>query len=210
MLHKEAVNNHLMELLVSLMTQSYLRQFRLVWWTNLALRYGHRASTDIDLFSDQSFDTEWILSQLQQSYPSFKLVSKNDHMIFGFINDIKIDIIYLPYQFLQPYEMIEDIRFAHVDDILAMKISAIVNRWSKKDFRDLALCTDGTISMTIQALLSLYQTRYKTDDVFHVIRSLIYFDDADEEPDPLCFHDKSRDDIKISLITYCRDILPAR
>ncbi|NJL74979.1 MAG: nucleotidyl transferase AbiEii/AbiGii toxin family protein [Saprospiraceae bacterium] len=37
-----------------------LNQFALVGGTNLSLRFGHRLSIDLDLFTNEPFDTEYI------------------------------------------------------------------------------------------------------------------------------------------------------
>jgi hypothetical protein len=188
MLQSHTVTPALMDLVKSLCSKSYIEQFNLVWWTNLALRYGHRHSTDIDLFTNSPFDTEMLFAQILQDYPGTQLHKKNDTMIFCFVNTIKVDFVYLPYQFLHPAEHLEWVRLASLEDIMSMKISAIANRWSKKDFWDIALCFNTTIpNYSIQKLINLYTARYKTNDITHILRSLIYFDDADIQPDPIAY-----------------------
>ncbi len=60
----EAVRPSTLELIRSLLSQSYLNGFYLVGGTTLALYYGHRESIDIDLFVNIPIDTEYLLEKL--------------------------------------------------------------------------------------------------------------------------------------------------
>jgi len=53
---------------------------------------------------------------------------------------------------------------------------------ARKDFVDIHAL--GTHHRPLAEMLRLYQTKYGIPDVAHVLRSLIYFDDADREPTP--------------------------
>ena len=54
-LHYETVTPLLRETLGVLMQEELFSPFRLVGGTNLSLRYGHRKSDDIDLFTDAEY-----------------------------------------------------------------------------------------------------------------------------------------------------------
>ena len=53
MLHKQTVSHSLLTILKNLMQDELLNDFILVGRTSLALRYGHRDSEDIDLFTSK-------------------------------------------------------------------------------------------------------------------------------------------------------------
>ena len=66
-------------------------------------------------------------------------------------------------------------------DLMAMKLLAIQNRGDKKDFVDLlALMTEGRETLT--DAMAHYQARYH-GDLLSVARALVYFRDADRQPD---------------------------
>ena len=67
------------------------------------------------------------------------------------------------------------------DDIACMKISAIAFRRARKDFIDLHYLI--THFRTLEEYLRLYQKKYQQQDIGHVIRSLVYFADAEVEPE---------------------------
>lgn len=80
------------------------------------------------MFTDRPFDSELLIAHLLKDYPSLQLHSKNDSMVFCFLDLIKVDFVYLPYPFINTPEVIDGIRLASLDDIMSMKISAIANR----------------------------------------------------------------------------------
>ena len=65
-----------------------------------------------------------------------------------------------------------------------MKISAISSRGSKKDFIDLFfVCQQG---ISLEEMLKLFERKYKDIDynMVHILKSLLYFEDAEKEPMP--------------------------
>ena len=78
-----------------------------------------------------------------------------------------------------------------------MKISAIINRGTKKDFIDLHFLLK---EMTLDQILNLYYQKYPDGSRFIAIKSLTYFEDAESDPMPYMFNDVTWDDIKESII----------
>ena len=69
-----------MELLKSLQSQYYLKDFHLVDGTALALYYyGHRKSIDLDLFTNKGFDTNLLLLRVLQPEPRMVFVLPHLH-----------------------------------------------------------------------------------------------------------------------------------
>jgi hypothetical protein len=62
-----------------------------------------------------------------------------------------------------------------------MKLSAIASRGSRKDFIDLYFLIKQY--HPIEFYLQSYMEKYQNRDIGHVVRSLVYFDDAETEPD---------------------------
>ncbi len=58
--------------------------------------------------------------------------------IFGFVDDVKIDLIRHPHPLIRPLLTIDEIRMFSTEDIIAMKVQAILGRGKKKDFWDIA------------------------------------------------------------------------
>jgi len=87
-----------------------------------------------------------------------------------------------PYKWLDEPILKDSIRLASIKDIAAMKLAAITNRGSKKDFIDLELLIN---QMGLSQMMNLYHEKYPDGMEMMVLRSLVYFDDADIQPDPV-------------------------
>jgi hypothetical protein len=186
MLHTKAVERNTLELLKSLMQKDYLSGFFLAGGTALALQIGHRKSVDLDLFTNVDFDSDLILAKLLNDYNPTVLLKMPQTLICT-INQIKVDFIRYRYPLIRPLKELQGIRMAETDDIAPMKLDAITGRGSKKDFFDLFFLLK---LYKITALLDLYKEKYSHQTVFHVIRSMAYFKDAENDPDPLIVGEK--------------------
>lgn len=181
MLHTQTVTGATLGLLKRLMARPELTQFALVGGTNLSLRLGHRRSIDLDLFTSASFDPQALATKLPAVFPRTEVVSLSDIMLFLYVEDVKTDLVALPYPWIEPFDVMEDIRFASLADVTAMKLSAIARRGVKKDFWDIAALLD---IFSLDEMLDFYRSKYRSHDIFHLLRSLVYFSDAEAQRDP--------------------------
>jgi len=183
MLHYETVDTQTLELLKKLLSIELFSHLRLVGGTSLALQIGHRRSIDLDLFGNIDVNVLEINKVLNKTGSVTQLKdSKNIHIYL--VNGIKVDIVNYTYPWLQNLVEEDGLRLARFEDIAAMKLSAITGRGSKKDFFDLYFLLNG---MRLDEMLNYYLEKYKDGSLFLVLKSIIYFDDADtdELPDML-------------------------
>lgn len=186
MLHYQTVEPHTLELLKSLMQKPYLQQFVLVGGTALALQIGHRKSVDLDMFTIQDFDTEKLIPLLLKDYhlvPTLQL----PQTLIADINEVKVDFIRFKYSFIRPLIETEGLKMLSIEDIAPMKLDAITGRGSKKDFFDLYFLLQY---FSLEKLFDLYLEKYPHQTTFHVVRSIAYFVDAENNPTPLVFDKK--------------------
>jgi hypothetical protein len=78
MLHYQTVDLKTLELLKDLMQMPILGDFALVGRTNLSLRFGHRISVDIDLFTNLPFDADEIIKSIFHKFPDVVLIGKKN------------------------------------------------------------------------------------------------------------------------------------
>ncbi len=69
-----------------------------------------------------------------------------------------------------------------LEDIAAMKLNAIANRGAKKDFYDIYSLLD---CFEMDTMLNFFREKYQQMNDLTVVKSLVYFDDAELEPDPV-------------------------
>jgi len=191
-LHIEAVSSTLLQLLHELMEEKLLTAFSLAGGTALALRFGHRESVDIDLFTHIPFDARILSEKLKSTY-DVKEAETAENTVRGFIEGIKVDFIAHRYPLLGTIEKHDGIRIVSIEDLAAMKLNAIANRGCKKDFWDYA---ELLHLFSRDEMLGLYARKYKNDSIWNVEKSLAWFDDAEEEPDPRDLRKQSWADIK--------------
>ncbi len=161
---------------MSLQQKHYLRNFYLVGGTALALYYGHRKSIDIDLFTNDSFDTIRLIEQLQNDYP-IQLYQTSTGTIKGHINKVNVDFIAHRYPYLDEPFISNGIKMLSEKDILAMKLNAIcVSGQRSKDFIDIFFAIE---KHSVDDLISYYQRKYNQQGDMHIVKSLVYFDDVD-------------------------------
>lgn len=183
MLHYETIELRTLELLKRLQALPELRDCRLVGGTALALQLGHRKSVDLDLFGTidlEPYELESILGNLGTLE-----VRKNSGNIHLFVlNGIHIDIVNFPFPWRQPEVVENDVRLAGIEDIAAMKVTAVIGRGTKKDFIDIAQLLQ---IYSLEQILSFYESKYPNASRFMALKSLCYFDDAEMQPMPYMF-----------------------
>lgn len=213
-LNYHTVTPRLLDTLRSLMADTLFSPFRLVGGTNLALRFGHRMSDDIDLFTDADYDSLYFKdfeNFLKQRYAYFDTTASGSLVGMGrcyYIGDseddcIKLDLMYMTDPFVHPSETIEGIRMASVEDILAMKVDVVCRGGRKKDFWDLHLLHDTySIPQMLQAHGEMYKWTHSDQEAIACFKD---FSVANEDPDPRCMLDKDWDIIRLDFIDWLRD-----
>jgi hypothetical protein len=183
----QSVSKDLINLIKNLQKLSSLKSFSLGGGTNLALRYQHRRSDDIDLFTNQiigkigfdqirkELELEFGKNLMNFNYPC----DENDQFIFArcFINEgeslIKVELIQ-NMKIISEIEYFEGIQLVSKLDVGLFKLISASNRYSKKDIYDLEyICND------IQ-LIELYEKLKLKKALFNKPEDRTIFDLDDE------------------------------
>ena len=181
MLHLESVEPDTLELLRQLQSDPALVGLRLVGGTSLALQIGHRKSEDLDLFGKfrvRGSELEQVLRQHGRT----QLVSRSRIVETYLVRDVKVDFVDYPYVWLVDAVETEGVVLAVETDIAPMKLEAITGRGRKKDFIDLTFLLER---YPLDTMLSWYRDKYPQGSEYLVLRSLVYFDDAEDDPMPV-------------------------
>lgn len=196
MLQTQTVVPELLELLEKLMEDVFFENFILVGGTSLALQLGHRNSVDIDLFGNQTIDRN-IFEEKLKGYGITEVSQSTKNIFISSVNDIKVDFVNYNYPLLRPFSTIDSIRLASLEDISAMKLNAIMGRGSRKDFIDLYFLLK---KFSMNEILNFYIDKYSDGSKFLVLKSLVYFDDADIQPQPQMYQDFNWETCKQKII----------
>jgi len=153
----------------------------------LALQVGHRRSVDLDFFSPQADFSPQLLAKKLEGL-GWKTTSLREGTLYGELNGAKVSFIAYPFfksaeNFL-PYGAV---KVLDKKDIAVMKIIAVSQRGRKRDFLDLYWYTkhEESLITVVRRLSKQYPT--VAHDFHHIIKSLAYFTDAEEDPMPRLF-----------------------
>ena len=151
--------------------------------TALALQIGHRMSYDLDFFTQEEFEAEMLLSGIKK-ISNFQLEKIAWRTVLGRIKDVRFSIFYYQYALLYTAKRFGMIRITDVRDIAAMKVAAISSRGTKRDFVYLYFICEKILSLP--EVIRLYDKKYKnlSTTKMHIMKSLVYFDDADPDEMP--------------------------
>ncbi len=195
MLHYSTIDSKTLELLKELQHISFFKQMRLVGGTALALQIGHRVSVDIDLFGNLTAD-EYEISERLNAFKSNNVVKKTKNISINIIEGVKVDIVNYPYPWIDEPFLKDGIVMASQKDIAAMKLAAIAGRGTKKDFIDIFFLMQ---KFSMGEILSFYEEKYSDGNIFLVLKSILYFDDADSEQTPKMLKEVEWKKIKTSI-----------
>ena len=213
MLHYNTITKLLHSILANLMSNDVFKDFRLVGGTALSLHRGHRMSVDIDLFTDAEYgsvDFDAIDTFLRSNY---SYVDTNNHDVIGmgkfyFIGDnqmncIKLDLFYTD-KFIDKTIVIDGLRLASIEEIIAMKMDVIVRTGRKKDFWDIHELKDD---YSISEMIALHKKRNPyTHDREILKQKFKDFEDADGDFEPDCLRGKYWGFIKLDLIDFINEV----
>jgi len=175
-----------------------VKDFYLAGGTALALQIGHRISEDFDFFTIKSFDSDIFFKFLLNNFKEKIKKTKSDQgMLYININNISTSFIEFKYPLLQKkMQVFKGIRIAGIKDIGAMKISAITGRGAKRDFIDLYFLFK--LGYSLKELIYFYYQKFNsnTENNTLLYKSLLYFNDADEEETPVIFESVTWETIK--------------
>lgn len=199
MLRTETVEPGALSLLKRLMQMPALEGFSLVGGTALSLRFGHRKSVDLDLFTSGAFDQQEVVDALTKEFGSSFVMtpSRAKWAIFGFIDEVKVDLVNDPQERIADVLVVDGIRMYADDDIAAMKVQAILNRGVKKDFWDLHELLQH---YPVEWIMERHKRKFPNQFLaVGIPKALIWFDDADNSEDPVALNGLTWADVKRSI-----------
>jgi len=156
--------------------------------TALGLEVGHRRSVDLDFFSPQGKLDLVSLERELLNTQKWKTTLIERGTLYGELSGAKMSFIAYPF-FLPSKTRIAcgKICLLTAFDIAAMKIIAISQRGRKRDFVDLywyCMNREGLASVIGRAMR---QYPGQNNNIQHILKSLVYFADAEEDPMPEIF-----------------------
>lgn len=153
--------------------------FYLAGGTALAMQLGHRISLDFDFYTEKEFNPEALLQDVQKYFKDVRLVRRAKNTLILDIDNVEVSFFSYPYPLISPLIKIPEVNLASIEDISCMKMVAIIQRGTKRDFIDIYFLIK---KFSLEKLFALAQEKYKGSfNRYLALQALTYFIDADKE-----------------------------
>ena len=196
-LNLEILPENQLKLFNDLADYTWVSDFYLAGGTALALQLGHRQSIDFDFFTKKKLNNEALKKNLN-SLGSFELFSEDKNTLNAGVNTIRVSFFEYDVPLLNDLLRINNIFVASLLDIALMKFVAISGRGSKKDFIDLFFLLKY---FNLQDLFKDFGKKFGPESAnsYHLLKSLVYFEDAENQPSPVMLKEVAWSEVKESI-----------
>lgn len=202
-MHPKVLSSEAWRIIRKLVSADLVAPWVLGGGTGLALQFGHRYSEDLDFFGSDPFDPDRIAADLSR-IGTTSIQSRSADTLHVSVGGLRLSFLRSDPPLLFPGLAYRGLTVADPRDIAAMKVIAIGGRGSRKDFVDLYVYLEG--GGTLPGVLSMIATRFARLDYnqYHLLKSLVYFEDAESEPMPRMIRDVDWETIKATLVDEVR------
>lgn len=161
------------------------KEFYLAGGTGLAFQLGHRISEDLDFFTSCAFESSSLYASFKTKVDRVNEILIEDQTLIVDLDGVKCSFYYYGVPPIFPVISFPDLKIADWRDIVAEKFKAVAQRGSKKDFFDIFSAIQMK-KLSLEEAVSIFKKRFQSSglNLYHTLRSLTYFEDADLEPDP--------------------------
>lgn len=207
--HLEALPSATKKALDKLSSQEWLRKSKwyLAGGTALTLHAGHRSSVDLDFFIPQTdFNSGKLLKHFENE--DWQLTLLKEGTIFGELSSAKVSFIAYPF-FVPSKNVVRygAVRVLEPRDIAVMKLIAISQRGRKRDFIDMYWYAKNVEPISDVILRLHNQYPHIEHNYHHIIKSLSYFADAENDPEPTLFFKASWRQVKSFFVSEAKNLM---
>jgi predicted nucleotidyltransferase component of viral defense system len=165
--------------------------FYLAGGTALFYYFKHRYSIDLDFFTFAKID----LRKFYKNFLPVQIKTISYDTIHLIIHNVNVSLFLYNYPLLKDFNYLDSIKLASLEDILCMKINAIILRGSKKDFIDVYFIMKK-LKLKSRDVINLFVKKFGNYNELIIKKAITYFKDADNEPDIYIFKKIKWDTIK--------------
>ncbi len=164
----------------------------------LALQLGHRRSVDFDWFTPKTLPPSEVLKDVQGLGLPVHIRQNDEGTFLGQVGGVDYSVFRYRYPLVARSVTVEGCELASLKDVAAMKMTAIVQRATKRDYVDLdALFRSRRVSLG--DAISTMKKKFPGVDPSLALRALNYFRDVEQQPMPAMLVNTSWEDVKRGL-----------
>lgn len=205
-LHWNTITENMRHVLAGFSQSELGSRFYLAGGTALSLQIGHRLSVDLDYFSPTE-DIPTIRMQIENTLSPFQniLADSSWGNLVYIANDVRVGFYGYGFPLVSPIIEHEKIRLASIEDIALMKLDAMLSRAARKDFYDLYFICQR-ISLPHLFKKSTIKFSSVRDFEAQALKRLVYFENAENESEPVLLEKISWQAIKEYFIKKVKEI----
>lgn len=164
--------------------------------TALALQVGHRRSVDLDFFTKRKIFDEKKNEEVLSTQGEWLTTFLSRGTLYGEFFGAKMSFIAYPFFTpTAPMRKHGTVSLLTPPDIAVMKVIAISQRGRKRDFFDLYWICQNIQSLR-DSVLRVNAQYSVSQNLTHILKSLVYFEDADNDPEPVIFFKTNWKEVK--------------
>ena len=204
-MHPRVLSSEAWLVIKELERHGLMQNWILAGGTGLALQVGHRYSEYLDLFLTGDFDTDPLLHALS-GVGEVHVQDRGRSTLHVLLGGLRLSYLKNQAAFLFDPTPYRGLSIADARDIALMKLVAVGGRGSRKDFVDLYF--HFTLFGGLGSILPLMRKRYSGIhyNEYHLLKSLVYFEDAESEPMPEMIKKVLWKDVKEKMIEEVRGV----
>jgi len=152
--------------------------FYLAGGTALALQIGHRTSMDFDFYTEKKFSLLKLQRLLEKKFKEAIVLQKAEGTLIMKIDGVANSFFQYPYPLIFPPIKYQNFPpLASKEDIAAMKVIAISDRGTKRDFIDIYFLLK---EFSLEEIFNFIKKKYPNFNIYVGLRGLTYFVDAEK------------------------------
>ena len=153
--------------------------------TALNLQVGHRQSVDLDFFTTKGDFKTLAVERFMKNQGDWETTLTESGTLYG--KFLKAKVSFIAYPFFKPSKEVlfcGTVRILSPRDIAVMKVIAISQRGRKRDFFDMYwhCLNNEPLARVLERVFKQYPSR--EHNLGHFLKSLVYFADAEADPEP--------------------------
>jgi hypothetical protein len=164
----------------------------------LALQLGHRRSVDFDWFTKKTIEPAELVKDLNSTGLPVEITQNTEGTFVGKVGSVQYSVFRYRYDIVwRPIEF-EGCTIASLLDIAAMKMTAIVQRATKRDYVDLhSILVHAHVPLG--EVLATMNRKFPGVDPTTALRALNYFNDVEKQSMPDMIAKTTWDEVKRGL-----------
>lgn len=181
-----------------------IADFYLAGGTAAALRLGHRESVDFDFFTEKEFSIDSIAATITK-LSTVTIEQSDTGTLHTIMDSVRTSFLSYHHPLIAPAQNCNGIQIADLYDIIPMKLIATAQRGMRKDFYDIYAFFEA--GWSLDAMFEAMERKFVNVHYnrLHILKSLTYFKDADEDEQPRSLTGTKWKEVKERLVERAAD-----